>query len=406
MRVAGGDPFDIDAVMTLVNDALARSSPREHRPLRRRGPQPATGDRARARARRARRRGRPERGRARASPRRTRGEAVDFADAEAVAEVGRRARRRRRHDVRRRPRRADRRARRRAARPAGHRLRGRASRDEQDRDAARVRRARRAAAAVRGACATTRGATRPRATIGFPAVLKPADSAGQRGIFLVHDMDELARRCRSTLAASPSEEAIVEQFHDGPRGEHAARRARRRRPADHRVRPHPSGGHRLRRRARARLSVDALRRRARGGGARRARRGARDRPAQRDRVPAAARLADGNEVRVVEIAARIPGGQMVEVPRYGVGIDLVEVAVQAGARRAGARRARDAAASSSRRDPLPHRGARAAADRRRAERSARSTRRSPSRASSAPRRGSSPARRSGPCRRTATGAAT
>jgi hypothetical protein len=32
-------------------------------------------------------------------------------------------------------------------------------------------------------------------------------------------------------------------------------------------------------------------------------------------------------VRVVEIAARIPGGQMVEVPRYGVGVDLVEVAV-------------------------------------------------------------------------------
>jgi biotin carboxylase len=34
-----------------------------------------------------------------------------------------------------------------------------------------------------------------------------------------------------------------------------------------------------------------------------------------------------NEVRIVEIAARIPGGQMVEIPRYGVGIDLVEIAV-------------------------------------------------------------------------------
>jgi biotin carboxylase len=34
-----------------------------------------------------------------------------------------------------------------------------------------------------------------------------------------------------------------------------------------------------------------------------------------------------NEVRVVEIAARIPGGQMVEVPRFGVGVDLVEIAV-------------------------------------------------------------------------------
>jgi len=34
-----------------------------------------------------------------------------------------------------------------------------------------------------------------------------------------------------------------------------------------------------------------------------------------------------NEVRVVEIAARIPGGQMIEVPRFGVGIDLLEIAV-------------------------------------------------------------------------------
>jgi formate-dependent phosphoribosylglycinamide formyltransferase (GAR transformylase) len=39
-------------------------------------------------------------------------------------------------------------------------------------------------------------------------------------------------------------------------------------------------------------------------------------------------LVSNDGVRVVEIAARIPGGQMVEVPRYGVGIDLVEVAVK------------------------------------------------------------------------------
>ena len=33
-------------------------------------------------------------------------------------------------------------------------------------------------------------------------------------------------------------------------------------------------------------------------------------------------------VRVVEVAARIPGGQMGEIPRVGTGIDLVEVAVR------------------------------------------------------------------------------
>jgi biotin carboxylase len=39
-------------------------------------------------------------------------------------------------------------------------------------------------------------------------------------------------------------------------------------------------------------------------------------------------LSPDGRVRVVEIAARIPGGQMVEVPCYGVGVDLVEVAVR------------------------------------------------------------------------------
>jgi biotin carboxylase len=33
-------------------------------------------------------------------------------------------------------------------------------------------------------------------------------------------------------------------------------------------------------------------------------------------------------VKVVEVAARIPGGQMGEVPRVGTGVDLVEVAVR------------------------------------------------------------------------------
>ena len=40
--------------------------------------------------------------------------------------------------------------------------------------------------------------------VGFPAVLKPADSAGQRGIFLVHDADELAAQlaCRDRRVAA------------------------------------------------------------------------------------------------------------------------------------------------------------------------------------------------------------
>jgi hypothetical protein len=38
-------------------------------------------------------------------------------------------------------------------------------------------------------------------------------------------------------------------------------------------------------------------------------------------------LVTGSDVRVVEVAARIPGGQMDRVPFYGVGIDLVHVAL-------------------------------------------------------------------------------
>jgi biotin carboxylase len=51
--------------------------------------------------------------------------------------------------------------------------------------------------------------------VGFPAVLKPADSAGQRGIFLVRSADELAAQLVLTIAASPTEEAIVERYHEG-----------------------------------------------------------------------------------------------------------------------------------------------------------------------------------------------
>ena len=49
----------------------------------------------------------------------------------------------------------------------------------------------------------------------MPAVLKPADSGGQRGIFYVESQDELDAHVHAALAESPTEEAIVEGFHDG-----------------------------------------------------------------------------------------------------------------------------------------------------------------------------------------------
>jgi len=163
--------------------------------------------------------------------------------------------------------------------------------------------------------------------VGFPAVLKPADSAGQRGIFLVSSADELAAQLVLTIAASPSQEAIVERYHEG-REVNTLLVARdgdvRLVTASDRIRPGGAGfGVALAHLYPSTLFGDAL--------------------AEVERVAVAAVRAIGlhngiaypqllvtphdNEVLVVEIAARIPAGQMDEVPRYGVGVDLVEIAV-------------------------------------------------------------------------------
>jgi biotin carboxylase len=163
-------------------------------------------------------------------------------------------------------------------------------------------------------------------TIGFPAVLKPADSAGQRGVFLLRSIDDLAQ-LPLALAASRSGEAILEEFHEGREintlivaREHDARLI----TASDRIRPQGVGfGVALAHSYPSTLFGDTL--------------------AEVERVALAAvkaiglrngiaypqlLVSPGNEVRVVEIAARIPGGQMVEVPRYGIGVDLVEVALR------------------------------------------------------------------------------
>src|SRR4051794_23561631 len=164
-------------------------------------------------------------------------------------------------------------------------------------------------------------------TVGFPAVLKPADSAGQRGLYLVQTEDELAAQMALAIAASPSGEAIVEEFTEG-REVNTLLVARdddvRLITASDRVRPQGVGfGVALAHVYPSTLFGDAL--------------------AEVERVAVASvraiglrngiaypqlLVSPGNEVRVVEIAARIPGGQMVEVPRYGVGVDLVEVALR------------------------------------------------------------------------------
>jgi biotin carboxylase len=66
-------------------------------------------------------------------------------------------------------------------------------------------------AAVRTLSETRRAADE----VGFPAVLKPADSGGQRGVFRVDSLDDVDTHLHEALFASPTGEAILEEFVDG-----------------------------------------------------------------------------------------------------------------------------------------------------------------------------------------------
>ena len=165
------------------------------------------------------------------------------------------------------------------------------------------------------------------ATVGFPSVLKPADSGGQRGVFRLDSIDDLERHLHAALADSPTGEAIVEAFEDGlelnglavARGGEALSLT-----LSDRLRPPGIGfgvgwihvypatiyGHALEEAERVAVAaVHAL--------------GLRDGIA----FPQLIVRPDGGVV-VVEVAARIPGGQMADLARHAVGVDLVEVALR------------------------------------------------------------------------------
>jgi biotin carboxylase len=160
--------------------------------------------------------------------------------------------------------------------------------------------------------------------VGFPAVLKPADSGGQRGVFRVESMDDIERHLHEALAASPSGEAILEEFIEGMEmnGIVLARNGEtipltlsdRRRPPGvgfgvgwiH-VYPATVFGYQLEESERiAAHTVRAL--------------GLQTGIA----FPQLIAHPDGR-VLVVECAARIPGGQMADLVRWATGVDLVEV---------------------------------------------------------------------------------
>jgi biotin carboxylase len=162
--------------------------------------------------------------------------------------------------------------------------------------------------------------------VDLPAVLKPADSGGQRGVFRLESWDDLEAHLHAALAESPTGEAIVESFHDGLElnGLAIARAGEvSMLTLSDRLRPpgigfgvgwihvYPStlfGDALDAAEAAAVLAVHAL--------------GLRDGIAFPQLI---ASETDG--VLVVEVAARIPGGQMADLAAHAVGVDLVEIAL-------------------------------------------------------------------------------
>jgi biotin carboxylase len=165
------------------------------------------------------------------------------------------------------------------------------------------------------------------ATVGFPAVLKPTDSGGQRGVFRLDSPADLERHLHAALAESPTHEAIVEAYEEGlelnglvvvRNGEpELLTLSDRLRPPGigfgvgwiH-VYPSTLYGDTL---AEAeRVAVDAVH--ALG---------------LSDGIAFPQLIADDQgRVSVVEVAARIPGGQMADLAAHAVGVDLIEIALR------------------------------------------------------------------------------
>jgi biotin carboxylase len=161
----------------------------------------------------------------------------------------------------------------------------------------------------------------------LPAVLKPVDSGGQRAVFRIESLEDLRANLGEALEESPTGDAIVESFVDGielngiviARGSEPSLLT-----LSDRLRPPgigfgvgwihvfpPSIPDEQRERA-ERLAEDAV-----------VALGLRDGIA----FPQLIASPDGDVV-VVEVAARIPGGQMADLVRHAVGVDLVEIALR------------------------------------------------------------------------------
>jgi biotin carboxylase len=163
--------------------------------------------------------------------------------------------------------------------------------------------------------------------VGYPAVLKPADSGGQRGIFRIDSLDDLEAHLHETLSASPSGEAILEEYVEGTEmnGIVIARDGLTETlTLSDRLRPpgigfgvgwlhvYPASTYGDRLDASERIAARAVRALGLETGI---------------AFPQLIAAPDGRVV-VVECAARIAGGQMADLVWHAVGVDLVEVALR------------------------------------------------------------------------------
>ncbi|MFL5928949.1 MAG: hypothetical protein ACJ77E_18625 [Gaiellaceae bacterium] len=159
----------------------------------------------------------------------------------------------------------------------------------------------------------------------LPAVLKPADSAGQRGLFVVRQRGDVEAHLHETLAFSTTARAMLEEFVEGTElnGILVVRDGE---PTlvtlSDRLRPEGAGfgvgwAHlypsslpsEVLERARE-VAFDAVR--ALG---------------LRDGIAFPQLIAAGDDVRIIEVAARIPAGQMADLVNFATGIELFDVAI-------------------------------------------------------------------------------
>lgn len=164
------------------------------------------------------------------------------------------------------------------------------------------------------------------ADVPLPAVLKPADSGGQRGLFMIKTPEELEHHLPEALAASRSGEAMFEQYVDGVElNVLLAVRDAVATPLTLSDRLRPTGAgfgvgwiHSFP----SSLPDDVLAEvhevssaavRALG---------------LRDGIAFPQVIASNAGVVVVEVAARIAAGQMADVVRHGTGIELFDIAIR------------------------------------------------------------------------------